>query len=174
MLVTRAEGTVIYELDGRPALEAYLAESKADLDPGAPSFVKMVLQHPLGIPNAHGRYDVRQVIERLDDGALVFNTGMPEHTVLQVMATDEESLLDGARRAARAAVAQMEHAPRIALIFSCISRVPLLGDRVLEEATAISDGVDGAPACGYFTCGEFARVTGSTGVHNSSVAVLAI
>jgi hypothetical protein len=134
----------------------------------------MVLEHPLGIPNAQGRYDVRRVIERRDDGGLVFNTGMPAHTVLQVMATDEEPLVQGARRAASAAIGQMERAPRVALVFSCISRVPLLGGRVPDEAAVISEVFDGAPACGFFTCGEFARVTGSTGVHNSSVAILAL
>jgi hypothetical protein len=133
-----------------------------------------VLQHPLGLPNAHGRYDVRQVIDRLPDGGLTFNTGMPEHTVLQVMATDEESLLAGARRAAASAVSQVSGGARTALIFSCNSRVPQHGDRVADEAAAISEGLQGVSACGYFTCGEFARLTGSTGVHNSSVAVLAL
>jgi hypothetical protein len=30
------------------------------------------------------------------------------------------------------------------------------------------------PAGGFYTCGEFARVTGSTGIHNSSVALLVL
>jgi hypothetical protein len=174
MLVTRAEGNVILELDGQPACEVYLSECGARHDPHGESLLKTVLEHPLGLPNANGGYDVRQVVDRLPTGGLIFNTGMPEHTVVQVMATDEQSLLGGARRAAAAAVAQLGDSPRIALIFSCASRVPLLGDRLADEAAAISAGLDGAPACGYFTCGEFARVPGSTGVHNSSVAVLAL
>ena len=60
------------------------------------------------------------------------------------------------------------------LVFSCGSRVPLLGDRAAEEAEAVSAQLAGAPVCGFYTYGEFARTAGSTGVHNSSVAVLAI
>jgi len=59
-------------------------------------------------------------------------------------------------------------------VFSCGSRVPLLGERIRDEVVAISSELDGAPVCGFYTFGEFARTTGSSGVHNSSVAVLAL
>jgi small ligand-binding sensory domain FIST len=42
-----------------------------------------------------------------------------------------------------------------------------------EEVAEISAALGGAPAAGFYTCGEFGRVTGSTGIHNSSVAIIA-
>lgn len=179
MLVTRAAGTVVQELDGVAALEAYLAEvpdaSVRELAPGGADFLRTVLENPVGVPNARGRYDVRQLHAYLPEGGgLNFNTGISEHSILQVMNSDADSLLEGARQAAHDAMTDLAAAPALALVFSCGSRVPLLGDRVGDEAQAISGALGDAPVCGFFTYGEFARVNGSTGVHNSSVAILAL
>jgi hypothetical protein len=159
MLVTRAEGSVIHELDGLPALEAYLSERGAALKDDGRSFAAKCMERPLGLPNAHGRYDLR---------------GVPEQTVVQVMAGDAESLLEGAARAATTALERLGADPRLALVFSCCTRVPLLQDRLDEEVQLISSRLNGVPAGGFYTCGEFARVTGSTGIHNSSVAILVL
>jgi hypothetical protein len=90
------------------------------------------------------------------------------------MSTDDQALIEGARRAAEEAVRHLTGKARLALVFSCGSRTPLLGNRVREEVEAISSALNGVPVCGFYTYGEFARTTGSTGVHNSSVAVLAL
>src|SRR3569833_1097134 len=96
MLVTRATGTVIHELDGRPALAAYLSEAGMDCEPDDPDFLIRVLQRPIGLPNAQGGYDVRQLHARLPEGGGInFNTGISEQTAVQVMASDPESLLLG-------------------------------------------------------------------------------
>jgi hypothetical protein len=175
MLVTRAEGTVIYELDGQPALDVYTAELGGDVDPKAPDFIKQALEHPIGLPNAHNGYDVRQLHARLPGGGGIgFNTGMPEQTVVRIMSSDADSLIQGALRAASAAISRKGEPAVLALVFSCGSRVALLGDRVGDEVAAIAEGVEGAAVCGFFTFGEFGHVLGSTGVHNSSVVVLAL
>jgi hypothetical protein len=100
--------------------------------------------------------------------------GISEQSILQVMSSDDEALIEGAKLAAQEAVCQLAGMARLALVFSCGSRVPLLGDRLRDEAVAISSVLDGAPVCGFYTFGEFARTTGTSGVHNSSVAVLAL
>ena len=175
MLVTRAEGTVVHELDGTPALAAYLAEQGGSLERTDVEFFRKVMSNPVGLPNARGRYDVRQLHAFLPEGGGInFNTGVSEQSILQVMSTDDDALIEGARRAAEDAVQQLTGKARLALVFSCGSRVPLLGDRIRDEVTAISSALDGVPVCGFYTFGEFARTTGSSGVHNSSVAVLAL
>jgi hypothetical protein len=175
MLVTRAEDTVVHELDGTPALEAYLAEQGDALDPTDATFFRKVMESPVGVLNARGRYDVRQLHAFLPEGGgLNFNTGISEQSILQVMSSSDDALIEGARRAAREAVQALTSKARLVLVFSCGSRVPLLGDRAREEVMAISSELDGAPVCGFYTFGEFARTTGSSGVHNSSVAILAL
>jgi hypothetical protein len=174
MLVTRAEGNTIFELDGRPALEAYVSERGAALKEDARSFGEKCMERPVGLPNAHGRYDLRQVHETVPGGGIVLTTGVPEQTVVQVMAGDPEQLLEGARRAADAALEQLDGPARLALVFSCCTRAPLMRERLAEEVTLISSTLGGVAAGGFYTCGEFARVTGSTGIHNSSVAILVL
>lgn len=175
MLVTRAEGTVVHELDGTPALDAYLAEQGDGLDRTDPNFFLKIMHSPVGCPSARGRYDVRQLHAFIPEGGgLNLNIGIAEQTILQVMSSDDEGLLEGARRAAQEAVEALSGPPRLLLVFSCGSRVPLLGERLGDEVAAIGSGLDGVAICGFFTFGEFARTTGSSGVHNSSVAILAL
>jgi hypothetical protein len=175
MLVTRAEGTIVHELDGAPALEAFLAEQGTRLDPQDDGFFLKVLGSPVGLPNARGHYDVRQLHAYLPEGGGInFNAGISEQSILQVMSADDEALIEGARRAAAEAVSNLTQRARVVLVFSCGSRVALLGDRVHEEVAAISSALDGVPVCGFYTYGEFARTTGSSGFHNSSVSVLAL
>lgn len=175
MLVTRTGGTVVHELDGVAAVDAYLADLSIELRADDPEFFLKVLENPVGIPNSRGRYDVRQLHAYLPEGGgLNFNTGISEHSIVQVMNSDSDSLLDGARQAAVTAARQLERPAQMALAFSCGSRMPLLGDRLAEEAAAISAALGGAAVCGFYTYGEFARVNGSSGVHNSSVAILAL
>jgi len=107
-------------------------------------------------------------------GGIVLTTGVPEQTVVQVMAGDTDQLLEGARRAAESGRDQLEGQARLALVFSCCTRAPLLGDRLAEEVGLISSTLGGVATGGFYTCGEFARVTGSTGIHNSSVAILVL
>ena len=109
MLVTRAEGTVVHELDGTPALEAYLAEQGGSLEQDDVEFFRTVMGSPVGLPNARGRYDVRQLHAFLPEGGGInFNTGVSEQSILQVMSTDDDALIEGARRAAEDAVRQLD------------------------------------------------------------------
>jgi hypothetical protein len=174
MLVTRAEGSVIHELDGRPALEAYLAQRGLPVKEDSRSVADRFMARPFGFPNIHGGYDLRHIHDIQDGRSLVLPAAVSEHTVVQVMATDPDSLLDGARRAALAAGQSLGRAPRLALVFSCCSRAPILGERRSEEVQLISDCLGGAPAGGFYSMGEFARVTGPTGIHHGIVAILAL
>jgi hypothetical protein len=175
MLVTRAEGTVVHELDGTPALDTYLAEQGEELDPEDGEFFRKIMHSPVGCPSSRGRYDVRQLHAFLPEGGGInLNIGIAEQSILQVMSSDDEGLIDGARRAAQDAVHELGAPPRLLLVFACGSRVPLLGERADDEVAAICSGLDGVSVCGFYTYGEFARTTGSSGVHNSSVAILAL
>jgi hypothetical protein len=175
MLVTRADGTVVHELDGTPALDAYLAEQGDELDRTDADFFRKIMHSPVGCPSARGRYDVRQLHAFLPEGGGInLNIGIAEQSILQVMSSDDDGLIDGARRAAQEAVQALSEPPRLLLVFSCGSRIPLLGERLGDEVAAICSGLDGVSVCGFYTFGEFARTTGSSGVHNSSVAILAL
>lgn len=171
--VTQAEGQVILELDGRPAYDAYL-DARGELPrPDAMAFAGQVLDHPLGLPNPAGGYDVRHVMQRAGSGLHMFGH-VHEQATVRLMAADLDDLLAATDDAARAARACLTRPSRGALVFSCAARLELLGDRAGEEAAVVADELDGATTGGLFTYGEFARVTGANGFHNASVGVLAL
>jgi hypothetical protein len=180
MIVTRAERNVVYELDGVPAAQAYLAQREVDpLDHtlsgvGDVTFSASTLDEPLGQANTSGRYDVRHILRRTRTDGLELFGHINEQSVVQVMTGDRHDLLQAAERAGALAVAQLGDRPRGALVFSCAARVAPLGPHIGEESTAIARSLGGRPMAGFFTYGEFARVTGSTGFHNATVVVLAL
>ncbi len=180
MIVTRAEGNIVHELDGRPAVEAYLAQRASDplgrnlYGVGSVTFSASMVDEPLGLANVSGRFDVRHILSRTPADGLVMFGHINEQSVVQVMAGDARELVDAAGRAGSDAIAQLDQAPRGALVFSCTGRVAPLGSQLAAEATAVSQAMGDCPMAGFFTYGEFARATGSTGFHNATVAVLAI
>jgi len=187
MLVTRAEGNIIYELDGLPALQTFLDQhqllrgeaahaSLTNHGPIAQQTLGLELfDTPLGIASLSGRYDVRHISGVAADGTSLCMFGsVPEHAVVQLMTSDSDDLLEGARAASIEAASQLDGDARGVLVFSCVARSLLLGARLPEEHLGISQVLGGAPSCGFYTFSEYARVSGSTGFHNASVAVLAL
>ncbi|PPK92426.1 hypothetical protein CLV92_11427 [Kineococcus xinjiangensis] len=180
MVVTRASGNVVHELDGRPALEAYLemrADAEAEFgaqDAPARSLAERLMDGPLGLPTTAGGYDVRHIFGEGPDGGLVMFGYVSDNAVVQVMTTSHDELLAAAQEATAVATRAIGRVSRGALVFSCTARLANLGEKVVEEGPAIARGLDGAPACGLFTYGEFGRSTGSSGFHNATVTVLAV
>ncbi|HWS35372.1 MAG TPA: FIST N-terminal domain-containing protein [Actinoplanes sp.] len=174
MFVTRAEGNVILELDGRPARDAYLEMRGCDpRDIEGMSFAGLVMDRPLGLPNASGLYDMRHILGSTPDGGLIMFGYVSDYAVVQIMESTFGELIDAAGQAVADAVAQLTGPPRGALVFSCTARTALFGDRAGAEAEAVTTALSGAPSAGLFTYGEFAKVAGSSGFHNATVAVLA-
>jgi hypothetical protein len=173
LLVTRAEGRVLHELDGRPAIQAYLEALEGRGDDDAAAFAAQVMSHPLGRPTSTGRYEISHVMHREGDALLMIGH-VPEGSVVHLMASDEGLLLEGAQQAAREAREQLDGPPRAALAFSCAARYPLLGENRAEEASGVSRSLGNVPLAGFFTYGEFGRTVGPTGFHNATVSVLAL
>jgi hypothetical protein len=180
MIVTRARGNIVYEIDGQPAALAYLAQRTARplganlSGEGEVSFSAATLDEPLGLANISGGYDVRHILHRTEDDGLLLFGHINEQSVVQAMVGHWSDLIEAAEGAAGDAVARRTGDPRGALVFSCTGRIAPLGEHVTSEADAISRAIGAIPMAGFFTYGEFARVTGSTGFHNATVVVLAL
>ncbi len=174
MIVTRSDGNVLWELDGQPAADVYFAQLG-----GRPAGAKgrapvAVMHRPVGVATGSGRYEVRHVVEIDQGGGLAMFGYVGEGAVVRIMSGDVEHLVAAAQRAASDAVAPLAAPARGALVFSCAARFAALGQEVSQEPAAISAVLGGVPLGGFFTYGEFARITGSSGFHNATVAVLAL
>lgn len=175
--ITRSEGNILYELDGRPALDLY----KAYLGDRAAGLPGTGLLFPLAIkrPGADGDALVRTILG-VDEAArsMTFAGDMPEGAVARLMRTSTDHLIDSASHAVRQASSQFaaDAAPLIVAV-SCVGRRLVLGERTDEECETVADGAPaGASHVGFYSYGEISPALGGNGtseLHNQTMTVTA-
>lgn len=176
--VTRAEGSVVLEVDGRPAWDVWTEVSakrarEVGLDPeGQPG--AYLLRYEAGL-KVGPEFKVRAPLAPQPGGGILFATAMPEGTVFQIMEADVSGQIESAVTAARLARAELGGAtPAGALVFDCICRKLVLGDDYARMLRAVSDELGSAPLAGFETYGEIAMNSGDmSGFHNTTSVVLA-
>lgn len=174
MVVTSVEGTHVREIAGRPALDVYQEnfryenpkyEIKTDHASGYHS------AHAFGLIQPDGSVLIRAAFVD-PQGQLRTFTPLPPFAAVEVVASDQEDLLTVGADTITNAVADDHH--ELVLVFSCVARYDILGERSGEEARRLQDAAGGARTFGFFTYGEFARTTSVAGYHNATVAALAL
>jgi hypothetical protein len=106
-----------------------------------------------------------------EDNCIDFITEIPRHGVGSIMVGHVDDLIRCSERTMSQAVKQIAH-PRFALLFDCISRYLLMGDRFAQELEVIgrSLGTD-VPMLGALTFGEVGCYVGGPLFHNKTLAV---
>jgi hypothetical protein len=174
--ITRADGNVLFELDGKPALDLY----KTYLGARAQGLPGTALLFPLAV-----RRDARdaQVLIRtilgIDEAAntMTFAGDLPQGGVARLMRANTEKLIDSAGFAsqqARGALTDRDDALLISV--SCVGRRLVLGQRTEEEVEMV---LEGAPPrsthVGFYSYGEIAPAArgGACELHNQTMTVTA-
>ncbi len=171
-VITRSMANVIYELDGRPALEVYRSlfpHSELTLE----NFREFTRYHPIGFPQATGEFLVRLPMQANADGSIVCVGMLPEYAVMYIMQGDPVSLLTAAEAAAQQAMTALQGVPvAAAIVIDCVTRPPLLGTRTADEIDHIRAivGLE-TPIIGMYSFGEIAADTGPVCFHNKTVVV---
>ncbi|HTI86891.1 MAG TPA: FIST N-terminal domain-containing protein [Alphaproteobacteria bacterium] len=172
--ITRSEANVLYELDGKPALELYkryLGEAAEQL-PGSALLFPLVIR-----PEAESSYDVVRTIVGVDEKAqsLIFAGDMPQGWTAQLMRGVPDSLIDGALRAARQARVGEDSGDgsSLALLVSCIGRKLMMGQRISDEVEIIRAECGAIPTIGFYSYGEICPhgFTGSCTLHNQTMTI---
>ena len=155
--VTRAEGNVLYELDGKPALALY-KDYLGDLASGLPA---TALRFPLSIREARGAQGaVVRTILAVDEKAqsMTFAGDVPTGWRAQLMRSNHDRLIAGAMRAAFDATSALNGKPALALAISCVGRRLVLGARTEEETEAAVEALPpGSHQIGFYAYGEISR-----------------
>jgi methyl-accepting chemotaxis protein len=187
LTVTRAEGNVVHELDGRPAWDVWVEMTRLEalkdgIDPatlpmGADSS-RFFARFPAGLPMGDsGVYKARPVLFRLPGGALGFSCGIAQGTELQMLRTSPELQRASARDAARRARTQLgDRKPAGAVVFDCVCRKLTLGDDFHSAVRGISDELGGAKLAGFESYGEVALMPSDwsrSGFHNETTVLVA-
>lgn len=179
--VTRAEGNLVHELDGKPAWRVWADLSREaaraeGLDPDRLSEADVgayLLRFEAGLP-IEGGIKVRAPLSRHPDGSISFAAGIPTGADLQITATRPDEQVASAARAAEEARLRLGGAEVAgALVFDCICRNLILGTQFKNAVRSISSSLGDAPIAGFETYGEIALSAGDmSGFHNTTTVVL--
>lgn len=172
--VTRADGNILYELDGAPALEVYkryLGDYAKDLPASGLLFPFSML--------ANDATDVGllRTILGIDDakGSLVLAGDIIQDGYLQLMQASTDALVDGAHSAAEAAANLMaQECQALAILVSCVGRKLVMGGRVDEEVEAVREVFSQASVItGFYSHGEISPLLEAPEckLHNQTMTV---
>jgi hypothetical protein len=178
VVVTSSSGGRLFELDGRPALDAYLewiGEDRSLLeDPKA--FRTRAFGSPLGMSRRTGE-DIRVVHDGdLRDGSLLCLADVPQGALAWLMEPDDEALVQAGAAACAQAIENLDGAEPVGvLVFDCGARKVMLDQSgVRRELAAMADVAGAVPFGGFYTYGEIARTQGARGMHHLTVVTLAL
>jgi small ligand-binding sensory domain FIST len=177
LTVTAAEGHVIRELAGRPALDM-LREAIEGLDPHQQALVASGLLLGIVIDGGkpeyeHGDFLVRGVIGADPEaGTLTVGARVHPGTVVRLHARDAVS----ADRDLREALGLRREAlgggtPAGALVFTCNGRGEAMFGTPDHDAVTLEEELAGAPAAGFFAAGEIGPVGGDPFLHGFTATV---
>jgi hypothetical protein len=172
--VSRAEGNVVLELDGRPALAVY-AEQLGDLARGLPAAAE---RFPLAVRvDANEGAELMRTVQAIDTDAqsLTCAGDVPQGALVRLARAGHEQLIDSAERAAIAAKPR-DGAPVLALAISCASRREALGDLCDDEAAVAHAALPpGSTQLGFYAYGEIApSARAACDLHNQAFSLVTL
>ncbi|KYF50377.1 hypothetical protein BE08_13855 [Sorangium cellulosum] len=176
-MVTRAEGTVVAELEYEGAFSVYQRTARARGDQvNLDGFATFAMTHPLGIPQADGEHVIRDPLRVVTPGGLYCVGEVPDGCLIRVMEGDPIGLVGAAREAATTARDAVAGPIAGAFVFDCISRCMMLGDTVRDELTTFENELgQSVPVMGCLTFGEVGALgRGVPQFHNKTAVVLAL
>ena len=172
-LITRSRGNVLYELDGRSALELYkryLGEHAGDLPASG-------LRFPLSLRTTDESMPVVRTILAVDEKeqSMTFAGDMPQGAYARLMKANFDRLIDGAAGAAKVSLQAIDSAePNLALLISCVGRRMVLQQRIEEEVEGVRDVLGhNATLTGFYSYGEISPFTPSARceLHNQTMTI---
>ena len=183
-VVTRCEGSTIFELDGRPALEVvreYMAVE--ELEDRTSATVRL----PWGVEVAEaedlaGLYEegyIMRVMLRMDEetGSVSIPTQIRTGASISMHRRDYQKTIDGVNLLADELISQLAgDVPKFIFQFECAGRGKnfLRDEQKLQLLQRLHERLPDAPWFGFYTFGEISPVAGRNWFHNYTSVVAAL
>lgn len=186
MTVTKAEGTRIIELDGKPAWQEYTARlgldsAEATCGDSIPVGA-LAEQLPPELAAEYGNPHILRVVTKRDpNGTMHYATEIKVGTKLWLTVRDEDRIFSDMDRMMEQMTARAGGRKPVAVFHAdCLARGRFLFNRVMKEELVsrmqFPLSTDGTPPpwLGMYGFGEFARLGGKNTYHNYTTAIYAI
>ncbi|OGI73627.1 hypothetical protein A3D42_01500 [Candidatus Nomurabacteria bacterium RIFCSPHIGHO2_02_FULL_41_18] len=184
MKVTKSEGAVLHEINNAPAVkiyEDYFGKEEAKIL-HTEALAKLAITYPLGMKVVGSdELLIRDPITVDEHGSITCAAEIPEGSEVRLMVGSREDAVKVAKVAAQEAVLQLEGAqPKAVIIFNCIARNKLFGEKSGDEIIAIREAIGkDVPLIGFYTYGEQAPLGGevknieqcNSAFHNETVVI---
>jgi hypothetical protein len=174
-VITKSDGNILYEIDGRPALTLY----KEYLGERASGLPATALLFPLALRAT--RLDSKSLVRTIlsmdeTSQSLTFAGDVPQGHLCQLMRANFQRLIEGASEAARLTKERSLGETSLAIAISCVGRRLVLGQRTEEEVEAAKEALPKAASLiGFYSYGEISPfATGHCDLHNQTMTLTTI
>jgi hypothetical protein len=154
-IVTKSTGNVVYEIDGKPALDLYkkyLGEQSTELPASG-------LRFPLSIQANKDEKSIIRTLLAVDPiaNSLTFAGDVPQGYRCKLMRTNFDLLIENAAMAADAAHSVTPSEAGLCLVVSCVGRRLVMGQLTEEELDAVQNKLGSSTTiAGLYSYGELA------------------
>ena len=173
--ITKSTNNILYEIDGKPALELYkryLGEYANDLPSSALNF-------PMSIKKDSSDDAIIRSVLGIDEEnqALIFAGDVPEGYLARLMKTNIDGLIDGSEIAAQQ-IEKVNNNSALGLVVSCVGRRIVLKQLSDEELESIGQTLgESVQLIGFYSYGEIAPFSNellSCSLHNQTMTLTVI
>jgi hypothetical protein len=172
-LITKSKGNILYELDGKLALDLY----KLYLGEHSEGLPATGLLFPLSLRTQDSRPSVVRTILSIneEDQSMTFAGDVPEGSYARFMKANFDRLIDGATGAATKSYKAIgSFSPELAILISCVGRKMILKQRTEEEIEGVRDILGEKTAItGFYSYGELSPSNqgSACALHNQTMTI---
>lgn len=174
-IVTKSNNNVLLELDEKPALDLYkqyLGDKVKDLPEAA-------LLYPLSVKVKGQKETIVRTILSINEqeNGMTLAGDIPEGSVVQLMMSTVDDIVEGAYTAAEYAMRGRVAKPELALLVSCVGRKLVMDQRTEEEVEEVIEVIgEQAKISGFYSYGEMAPFAGQDKcrLHNQTMTLTLI
>jgi hypothetical protein len=172
-LITRSQQNVLFEIDGKSALDLY----KEYLGDYANELPSSALLFPISINLPGSENNIVRTILAIDNEnkSMTFAGNMPEGSKVILMKANFDKLIDASAMAAQQTYTPLNMSkPSLALLISCVGRKLVLQERTEEEVDA-AQSIFGSQTkiTGFYSYGEISPFNSNTSceLHNQTMTI---
>lgn len=164
--VTKSDGTVVYELDGKPAYDVYNHYLQIHKDK---NFFYDALQFPWEVKvDDDDTVYIRHAKSVNPDGSIVMSTNIPQGAEIRITFGDPRRIINHTKQTSTEI---KKFSPEVVYVINCMGR-KLFWD--LKEDIEVSEISKNLQTTGFSALGELLRYNGTTVLNNLSIVCVAM